>query len=163
MGKLKELFIKESLPELRHLQKQNPSQFKRVQMLIITKQQGNMSKYDLALLLGSSHSSIGNWRKIYIKEGIAGLIKERRGGHKKGALTVHAHQALSARLHDPKGGFRSFIEIQRWLKNEFDIVMEYHAVNKYVKRKFGAKLKVSRKSHVLKSPADEAVFKKLVR
>uniref|UniRef100_UPI002620FB1C hypothetical protein n=1 Tax=Niabella sp. TaxID=1962976 RepID=UPI002620FB1C len=60
MGKLKELFIKESLPELRHLQKQNPSQFKRVQMLIITKQQGNMSKYDLALLLGSSHSSIGN-------------------------------------------------------------------------------------------------------
>lgn len=38
--------------------------------------------------------------------------------------------------------------------------MEYHAVNKYVKRKFGARLKVGRKSHVQKSPADEAVFKK---
>ncbi len=38
--------------------------------------------------------------------------------------------------------------------------MGYHAVNKYVKRKYGARLKVSRKSHVLKSPAAEAVFKK---
>ncbi|MEJ0105393.1 MAG: hypothetical protein WDO19_23800 [Bacteroidota bacterium] len=40
--------------------------------------------------------------------------------------------------------------------------MGYHAVNKYVKRKYGARLKVSRKSHVLKSPAAEAVFKKPV-
>ena len=38
--------------------------------------------------------------------------------------------------------------------------MGYHAVNKYVKRKFGARLKVSRKSHVLKDPAAEVVFKK---
>ncbi|MBP6431715.1 MAG: hypothetical protein KA319_08110 [Ferruginibacter sp.] len=51
--------------------------------------------------------------------------------------------------------------MQQWLLDEFGIDMNYHAVNKYVKRKFGARLKVSRKNHVLKSPADEAVFKNL--
>ena len=72
------------------------------------------------------------------------------------------HQ-MSNCLNNPKEGFRSFIEVQQWLASEFGIEMQYHAVNKYVKRKFGARLKVSRKSHVLKSPADEAVFKNLVR
>jgi transposase len=66
-------------------------------------------------------------------------------------------------LHTAKEGFRSFIEIQQWLQTECGVAMQYHAVNKYVKRKFGARLKVSRKSHVQKSPAAEAVFKKPVR
>jgi hypothetical protein len=38
--------------------------------------------------------------------------------------------------------------------------MKYQAVNKYLKRKFGNKLKVARKSHIHKDPAAEAVFKK---
>ncbi len=71
-------------------------------------------------------------------------------------------QKLASRLNNAKEGFRSFIEIQQWLLNEFGIDMGYLAVNKYVKRKFGARLKVSRKSHMQKSPADEAVFKKPV-
>lgn len=67
---------------------------------------------------------------------------------------------LSARLNNAKEGFRRFIEVQQWLCTPFDIEMEYRGVNKYVKRKYGASLKISRKSQVLKSPAKEAVFKK---
>ena len=88
------------------------------------------------------------------------MLQDKRGGYKKSAITTQAKQALSNRLNNPKEGFRSFKEVQQWLATEFGIEMKYHAVNKYVKRKFGARLKVSRKSHVLKSPADEAVFKK---
>lgn len=131
-------------------------------MLIVLKQQGSMSKYVLATRLGASHSSVGKWRTAYITVGIEGLLKENRGGTKKAAISPEASKALSERLHNPRQGFRSFIEVQQWLMAEFGIAMEYHAVNKYVKRKFGATLKVSRKSHVLKSPADEAVFKKPV-
>jgi len=155
--------VKESVPELRSYQKRFPSKFKALQMLIIVSQQGPMSKYRLASLLGSGHSSVANWRRSYLKGGIEALLIENRGGFKKGKITAQAEKKLAQRLNSPKEGFRSFVEIQQWLSAEFDIEMEYHAVNKYVKRKYGARLKVSRKSHVQKSPADEAVFKKPVR
>ena len=53
--------------------------------------------------------------------------------------------------------------MQQWLGTAIGIEMNYHAINKYVKRKFGARLKVSRKSQLLKSPADEAVLKNLFK
>lgn len=158
----KQIIVKETLSQLRSYQKRFPGKFKVLQMLIIIKQQGSLSKDKLALLLGSSHSSVLSWRNIYLKKGIEFLLIENRGGFKKGKITALAEKKLAARLNNPTQGFRSFIEIQQWLLKEFNIDMEYHAINKYVKRKFGAKLKVSRKSHVQKSPADEAGFKKTI-
>jgi transposase len=156
----KQVIVKESVAELRSYQKRFPAKFKALQMLIIIRQQGSLSKDKLGSLLGSSHSSVLNWRRIYLNGGIAALVVENRGGFKKAKIFGVAEKKLAQRLNNPKEGFRSFIEIQQWLSAEFNIEMQYHAVNKYVKRKFGARLKVSRKSHVLKSPADEAVFKK---
>jgi transposase len=162
MQQIIQVCVKESVSQLRSYQKRFPSKFKALQMLIIIKQQGSLSKYKLASLLGSGHSSVVNWRRIYLEGGIEALLIENRGGFKKGKITAAAEKELASRLHNPKEGFRSFIEIQQWLAKQFGIEMEYHAVNKYVKRKFGARLKVSRKSHVQKSPAAEAVFKKPV-
>lgn len=163
MQNIKKIEVKESVSQLHLLQKQNPSRYKVLQMLILLKQQGDISKYSLAIQLGSSQSSVGKWRTDYLSAGLECLLKENRKGTKKAAITPKVNHALSDRLNNPKQGFRSFIEVQQWLAVEFGIEMEYHAVNKYVKRKFGATLKVSRKSHVLKSPADEAVFKKPIR
>ena len=163
MPRIKELSIKETLSELRSIQKCYPSKFKALQMLIVLKKYGNMSKYVVAAQIGSSQSSVGKWRSLYSTNGIEGLLAEKRGGNRVGQITLEVAKRLSDRLNNPKEGFRSFIEVQQWLASEFGIEMQYHAVNKYVKRKFGASLKVSRKSHVLKSPADEAVFKNLVR
>ncbi len=154
--------VQESISALRVFQKRHPNKYKALQMLVLLKQQGDLSKDKLSLLLDSSDKSVSIWRKQYLAGGIAELLVDNRGGKKPGKITVAVHKKLSERLHNPKQGFRSFIEIQQWLLNEFGTEMEYHAVNKYVKRKFGARLKVSRKSHVLKSPADEAVFKKPV-
>ena len=152
--------IKESLIELRLIQKQKPGKYKAIQMLILLKQKGMLSKDALATMVGASDKSIQIWRSKYIAGGIAAVLKDSRGGKKVGQISELAHQQLAKRLNNPKEGFRSFIEIQQWLLQEFSIDMQYHAINKYVKRKFGARLKVSRKSHVQKSPADEAVFKK---
>lgn len=163
MQKSIQVTVKESVPELRSYQKHYPSRFKALQMLIIISQQGSMGKYKLASLLGSGHSSVVNWRRSYLKGGIEALLIENRGGFKKGKITARAEKKLAQRLNSPKEGFRSFIEIQQWLLAEFNIDMGYHAVNKYVKRKYGARPKVGRKGHVQKPPADEAVFKKPVR
>jgi len=155
--------IKESLPELRLLQRQHPGRYRVLQMLITLKKQGPLSKDRLSILTGASDKSIHIWRRHYISGGIEQLLKENRGGKKPAKITSAVHDKLAKRLNSPKEGFRSFIEIQQWLLQEFGIEMQYHAVNKYVKRRFGARLKVSRKSHVQKSPADEAVFKKPTR
>ena len=152
--------VKESIAELKRLQKHHPGKFKQLQMLLVLKKRGPVNKTELALLSGSGTSAVQRWRWQYIKSGVMSLLQENRGGQKPAAVTSQVHERLAMRLNNPKEGFRSFIEIQQWLLLEFSIDMEYHAVNKYVKRKFGARLKVSRKSHVLKSPAAEAVFKK---
>jgi transposase len=155
--------IKENLTELRKLQKQFPRKYKAIQMLIVIKQKGALSKDALAVRVGASDRSIQTWRSNYVAGGVDQMLQDSRGGKKASKITGVVHQQLSKRLTNSRQGFRSFIEIQQWLLTEFSIDMKYHAVNKYVKRKFGARLKVSRKSHVLKSPADEAVFKKPVR
>lgn len=163
MRQLLDIPIQESVSQLKGLQRQYPGKYKVFQMLMLLKQRGAVSKNDLALLTGASDKSIQSWRTLYRSGGIAALLCEKRGGKKPAAITASVHQKLQGRLSNPKEGFRSFIEIQQWLQTQCNVVMNYHAVNKYVKRKFGARLKVSRKSHVLKSPAAEAVFKKPVR
>jgi len=158
-----EIKVTESVQELRNLQKKYPSRIKPLQMLILLKQQGPLGKKALVSLLGAGDRSITKWRCQYADNGVYALLEEHRGGYKKSKITQAVKVKLEARLRDPKNGFRSFIEIKQWLSDEFDVVMEYQAVHKYVTRNFGAKLKVSRKSHVLKSPADEVVFKKSSR
>ena len=109
-------------------------------------------------MIGSSDKSINKWREAYLSDGIESLLEENRGGHRQGKITADIEIKLHNKLNNPKEGFRSFIEIQQWLVTEFVVEMHYHAVNKYVKRNYSATLKVSPKSHVQKSPADEAVF-----
>jgi transposase len=154
--------VTESVKELKALQKKHPGKYKTIEMLLLLIQYGRLSKGKLAVLLGVSDKSVQTWRSSYITGGITALLKEKRGGRKPAAITAAAEKALQQRLTDPRGGFRSFVELQQWLNVELGVVMNYQAVNKYVKRKYGAGLKVSRKSHVHKSAAAEAVFKKPV-
>jgi transposase len=162
MGIIKEVAVVESKEELRRLQQQYPSKHAALSMLLILKKDRRTTKLSLADQLGVSDKSISTWRQKYLDGGISALLSDQRGGNKKGAITKSVHEKLSRRLNNAREGFRSFTEIQQWLEEECKITMGYHAVNKYVKRKFGARLKVSRKSHVLKDPAAEAVFKKPV-
>ena len=50
--------VRESISALRVLQKRHPNKYKALQMLILLKQQGDLSKDKLSLLLGSSDKSI---------------------------------------------------------------------------------------------------------
>lgn len=163
MAKSLHISVSEDLSFLKKQQKLHPKKFKAIQMLMLLKRNPKMSKRAMAAQLSASDKSIQTWRTTYTKEGFGALMTDKRGGAKEASITGKAYAQLSDRLHNPKEGFRSFVEIQQWLSSVCGIDMGYHAVNKFVKRKFGARLKVSRKSHVQKSPADEAVFKKPAR
>ena len=103
--------VKESVSELKDLQRQYPGKFKVLQMLLLMKRQGAVSKNQLALSLGVSDKSVQTWRTQYLKAGIIPLLEEKRGGKKIAAINAKVHHQLSKRLINPQQGFRSFIEI----------------------------------------------------
>jgi transposase len=160
MAKALEIKIKESLSELKQLQKAHPKKRVRIQMLVLIKEGKHQTKDGLAEALGVSNKSIHIWRSNYLKGGIDLMLEDNRGGYKAAQITPAMSLRIEKRLSNPKEGFKSYVEAQRWINEQFSLKMEYQAVNKFLKRKFDTKLKVARKSHIDKNAADEAVFKK---
>jgi transposase len=160
MAKALEVKIKESLAELRQLQKTHPNQRVRIQMLVLIKEEKQQTKDGLAEALGVSNKSVHTWRSNYLKGGMELMLEDNRGGNKVSQITPAMSFRIEKRLSNPKDGFKSYVEAQRWINEHFGLQMEYHAVNKFLKRKYQTKLKVARKSHIDKDAAAEAVFKK---
>ena len=110
-----------------------------------------MSKTKLATILKVNHNTAQKWRKSYFESGIEGLLFDGRVGFKPSKINSEVHQAIEKRLNSPKESFTSYVDLINWIvENYIPTGINYHTVNKYVKRHFGAKLKVSRKSHIKK-------------
>jgi transposase len=129
-------------------------------MLVLIKEEKQQTKDGLAEALGVSNKSVHTWRSNYLKGGMELMLEDNRGGNKVSQITPAMSFRIEKRLSNPKDGFKSYIEAQRWINEHFGLQMEYHAVNKFLKRKYQTKLKVARKSHIDKDAAAEAVFKK---
>ena len=123
---------------------------------------GTTSTQELVLKTKANRDSIRNWKNTYRDKGIEGLIGETRGRKQPGAIGPKEKLQLQKKLSDPKGGFTSYNEAVEWINKTFGLQMEYHAVNKYLKRNFGTKLKVGRKTHVNKDENAAALFKKTI-
>src|ERR1017187_2442551 len=154
--------IKEPMAKLKALLKLQPLHLKsRVQMLIIMKKSDRpLGKNDLALQLGVNHNSIQTWRKSYMDGGINQLLKYKRTSNMKPLINSLLKKKIESKLNNPTQGFRSYKEMHDWIKENFLPEIHYQTVNKYVKRTFGAKLKVARKSHINKNPEAIKSFKK---
>jgi transposase len=139
-----------------------PHLLPRIKMLLVIAK-GTTAVKDIAAKTGVSTESIRIWKNKYRAAGLEGLLHESRGGDKRSGITAEQKQKIEEKLSNPKDAFRSYGEAQAWLKTELGITKEYHAFNKYLKRNWGTKLKVGRKSHVKKDEAAVAVFKKPAR
>lgn len=160
----KTITVTQSLTELKRLHKQSASHFKpRIQMLILSKQTKVSGKYALANALGVNHNSVQSWRKTYEQEGIQKLLEDKRGGNRAAVIDAKTDKAIVARLCDAKNAPRSFKELQQWVHDNYITNINYHTLHKHVKRKYGAKLKVARKSHVQKDEQAVEAFKKNYR
>jgi transposase len=153
------LRIKESLPRLKGaLRKQPQHLLPRLQMLILIKEEKAFSKRELADALGVNHNSVQTWRTAYKKGGLTALLKFERGGFKPSVIPPKVHRAIEKRFKNPIGAFNGFEQLRSWIDEHYLPAINYQTVNKYVKRHFGAKLKVARKSHIQK---DEQAVKEL--
>jgi transposase len=163
MSNAKIIHIKESSRELKQLQKNQPlTILKRLNMLIELKKNGSngLSKRQLAKLIGVDPNSIQKWRTIYINEGINGIVSHGRVGFKPSLITKEEHKKIEQKLNQTKNALRGYKELMQWIKDEFGKEIKYTTVVEYSKRHFGSKIKVARKSHVLKDEAAMATFKK---
>src|SRR5271166_3430299 len=123
MAKALKLIVKESIKELKTIQRQKPSYYSRIQMLILIKEGDIISKDALAQALSVSTQSVHIWRTKYREGGIERLLEDKRGG-KPAKITPEVHQRLNICLNNNKEGFKSFVEIQQWLKENFGIEMQ---------------------------------------
>lgn len=132
----------------------------RIKMLLAIA--GGISSADtlaLASKANASDQAIRTWKKIYLAGGIDALLNEGRGGS-QGVIDEAGKQKIAARLADMNNCFTSFTEAQAWINEQLGLQMNYHAVNKYLKRNFNVRLKVGRKSHTKKEETATADYKK---
>lgn len=159
----KQIVIKESLPQLKELQRKSGYLIaKRLRILIEFKknEEAGISKRAVSENTGINHNSITKWRNIYLKEGIESLLKHGRKGFKKSVIDAHAHKAIEKKLRDPRNGLRGYKELQQWVSDTLNLEVEYNTLVKYAMRHFGTKIKVARKSHVKKDENMVTSFKK---
>lgn len=162
MASALEVNVKQSVNELKALYKTVPAHHKqKVQMLLIMKQSDSaLTKNELASLVGVNHNSIQTWRKRYVTGGIDVLLSDGRIGFKPSLLTKKQHAKILVQITNPKDAFTSFKELQTWANSTFNMDLNYNSLRHYVKRNFGAKMKVARKSHINKDEQAVDSFKK---
>jgi transposase len=162
MAILQQITVKETTNQLSNLLKRSTDSIKpRIKMLLAIAG-GTTSTQELVLKTKANRNSISNWKSTYQQKGIEGLLEDDRGGKRPAAINAKQKLQLQQKLSDPRGGFTSYKEAMDWINKTFGLEMEYHAVNKYLKRNFKTKLKVGRKTHINKDDSAAALFKKTI-
>lgn len=155
--------ISESENEIKKVIKANiPIVSNRFKALLVFKryEKTGVSKRQVADEIGINQNSIQTWRSMYIKGGAALLKKHSNTGYKPPVINNEQEKVLSKKLNDPFNGIVGFVELLDWYNKEFNTDINYKTFHGFVVRKFQAKIKVARKSHVKKDKEAVEAFKK---
>jgi transposase len=161
MPEVKKIVVKEELAALQKLHRKAAYHLKpRLKMLLVALGKDVHSKSALSRQLKVSATSVQEWKKRYEAGGLTALLLDERGGNRPSKIDAATDEALARKLSDAKDAPRSFTELQQWVEEHHLPGINYHTLNKYVKRKYGAKIKVVRKTHVQKDEEAVEQFKK---
>lgn len=163
MAILRILKIKESKSDLESLRKTSKSHRvkTRILFLLIKQSKQEMSQKNLALHLNVSESSLRRWAKVYSESGLESMLKISNGGKRRMVITPDIHASLASKLENSSDPLLGYNDALQWVETQFDRKFKYNTLRTYMKRHFGSKLKVPRKSHYKKDDKAIAVFKKL--
>ena len=160
------VLVKESLSELRKLQKKSiPLIANRIKVLIEFKkyEKRGISKRAVAVNTGLNQNSVQSYRTLYLRGGLALLIQYEKREGRPSLISKAEHKKLETKLKDPNNGLRGYTALQTWVEKEFNKSIKYNTLLKYAMRHFQSKLKVARKSHVKKDIEAVEGFKKSSR
>lgn len=164
MAHAKILVIKETEKEIKNLLKNSiPFIGQRLRVLLIFKQneQSGISKRDVAKLAGVDPNSVQNWRNLYLRTGIEGLMQHQKTGFKPSIFTIAEHNMLKEKLNDPQNGLQGYVELKNWIEKKSGKIFNYNTLLYYCIRNFKSSVKVARKSHIKKDENQGIVFKKI--
>src|SRR5512143_848123 len=155
------IFIIETADELKQLRnaQQKAKLKERLQALYLLKNERAKTLQDVADFLGRSRSTIESWLALYRKKGLLGLLAWNYHGGQPPAIPEPVLTELREKLSQPHG-FKSYGEIQQWLKEEYGLEIHYKTVHQTVHYKLKAKLKVARPTHIKRDDMAVVEFKK---
>src|SRR5512135_3354025 len=158
------IFILETADELKQLMhtQQRAKLKERVQALYLLQNGRAKTLQDLVDFLGRSKSTIESWLMLYRKKGLLGLLSWNYHGGQPPAIPEPILTELREKLSQPQG-FKSYGEIQQWLKEEYGLEIHYKTVHQTVHYKLKAKLKVARPTHIKRNDTAVVEFKKNFR
>jgi putative transposase len=136
------LEIAESREHLKSLlNQQKTAQGKeRVQALYLLKIGQVKTVQDLALALGRNRVTLQRWLQKYRSEGLDGLLSVKKSQGRKPAIPKEVMIRLQHRLQESPP-FKSYGEVQTWLKQEFGIEASYKVVHEAVRYRLKYNLK----------------------
>lgn len=142
------LDISETAVELKTLLKKesNLQKKERLQALYLLKSGQVTTLEALSKLLVKDPSTIYRWFQKYKTEGLTGLLKLYKPAGKPCSLSPEAIERLKQKLQNPEG-FKSYGEIQSWLREECGVEVDYYVVYRTVRYKLKAKMKMSKTSN----------------
>ena len=144
--------ITENVEELKVLLRNSKQvhQTQRLSALYLLQSGHAKHRTQVAELLGVHRATVGQWLAAYETGGLETLLDRRYAPGRVPALTEEQRADLRAALQKPEG-FQSYAQIQQYIADTFGVEMKYKAVYALVHDKWGAKLKVPRKSHIKKT------------
>ena len=98
--------------------------------------------------VGVCGQSINNWRKAYRDGGLTQLLSHKKSGFKPSVFSSQEKVELGNLVNNPKNGIVGYVELQRWVKEQFDKEVKYITLVKFMQHNFQTKIKVARKSHI---------------
>lgn len=154
--------VQESLNNLaeRLRQAETATAKERLQVLYWLKQDNAPSISTIAQAIGKHRSTVQTWLSKYREGGIELMLEIGKSLGGVRVIPQWAEDALAKRLEQEDEGFRSYSEVQEWLRETLGIEAEYHAVYQMTRYRLQAKLKVVRPQPSQQVPEQREALKK---
>lgn len=140
-------------------QAKSGSHKERLQMLWWLKT-GQVSEHqELSYRLGRAPATITRWLSQYRQGGLPQLLEVKAHPGATSKIQGETWEKLQERLKSEEG-FGSYGEIVEWLAQECQLEVKYNTVNRFVREKLNASLKVPRPVSRQQNPEAVERFKK---
>lgn len=144
--------VTESPDDLKALLKHEPDRQKRQRLhahYLFASSQAT-TRQEVAQMLGVHRQTIGRWMSCYATGGLSSLLDIYVAKGKQPSLPVSVIADLERQLRQVQG-FASYEAMRVWLLKTHQITIKAKTLQKFVRRRFGARPKVARPSDIKKS------------
>jgi transposase len=141
--------VMEEVTELKTLLKKEGKSWKkqRIQMLYLLKSRQVKTILELSAILAVNRNTIGRWIALYEDGRLTNLLEMRKPKGRALSISIDILKVLKEKLKEPDF-FRTYKDIQTWLKEEYDLEIPYKTVHKIVKYKLLGKLRKTKKVNI---------------